>query len=306
MNIPDIEQLTREHAFRNETHSVQFHTDKGGLPVIDIQNEQASAIITIQGAYVLSWVPAGEDEVIWVSDDATFAVGKSIRGGIPICWPWFGPHDTNTAFPAHGFARTVFWQVSKVEPLTTGETEITFGLDTQQLDNDIRNMWPQPTQLQYKVTVGRTLTLELTTFNQGTQPFTVGQALHTYFAVNDISNTSVYGLEDRDYLDKTDNFNRKTQNGPIKIHSETDRVYQDTPDDIVIDDGRRKILIKKSGSQSTVVWNPWEMVAARMGDLGKDGYLNMVCVETANAADDVVIIAPGESHTLRAWYEVDH
>ena len=306
MNMPGIEQLNQEHAFRKENNSVQFQTGKGGLPVIEIRNEQASAMITLQGAYVLSWAPAGEKEVIWVSDDATFAQGKSIRGGIPICWPWFGPHDNNPAFPAHGFARTVFWQVSKAEPLSSGETQITFILDTQQLDSGIRDMWPQPTRLQYQVTVGKNLTLELTTFNQSNQPFTVGQALHTYFAVDNISSTTLYGLEDRGYLDKTDNFKEKIQQGPISINSETDRVYQNTPDDVVIDDGSRKIFIKKSGSQSTVVWNPWEAVATRMGDLGKDGYLNMICVETANAADDVVTIAPGESHTLIAWYEVGH
>jgi glucose-6-phosphate 1-epimerase len=306
MDLPNTEQLNLEHAFRREHHSVQFQTGKGGLPLVNIQNEQANAVISMQGAYVLSWVPAGEDEVIWVSEDATFASGKSIRGGIPICWPWFGAHETNPAFPAHGFARTVFWQVSKAEPLATGETQITFILYTQQLDSNKRDMWPQPTLLQYKITIGRTLTLELTTFNRSKQPITVGQALHTYFAVDNVSSTTVYGLEDRDYFDKADNFILKTQTGPIKINSETDRVYQNTPDDITIDDGRRKIFIHKQGSRSTVVWNPWETVAARMGDLGKNGYLKMLCVETANAADDVVTIAPGENHTLWVRYEVGH
>lgn len=253
---------------------------------------------------MLSWVPAGEEEVIWVSEDATFAPAKSLRGGIPICWPWFGPHESNTTFPAHGFARTVMWQVSATQALPGGETQITFKLDPAQLDEKYQQMWTLPTVAEYRVTVGRTLTMELITHNQHDQPVTIGQALHTYFAVADVSRTAVSGLEGKPYLDKTDGFKRKTQEGVVNIECEIDRVYLQTPDDVTIDDGNRRIVISKQGSQSTVVWNPWQEAAEKMGDLGLDGYLKMLCVESANAAEDVVSIAAGGSHTLRVVYEV--
>lgn len=309
MNTPDItnhiEQLNNAFAFQHGNHRIRFEIGKGSIPVIKIDNDQASAIISLQGAHLLSWVPSGEDEVIWMSDDATFLPGKSVRGGIPICWPWFGPHHENASYPAHGFARTVLWRVTDVQPLSTGETQITFNLDTSELDLNLQQMWPQTTVAEYRLTIGKTLLLALTTFNTSNQSITLGQALHTYFSVDDVRNTSVMGLEGKDYLDKTDGFKRKTQTGPVKITTETDRVYLQAPDDLIIDAQERKITIKKQGSHSTVVWNPWEEVAAKMGDLGPDGHLKMLCVETANAAEDVVEIKPGESHTLRVTYEVE-
>ena len=166
-------------------------------------------------------------------------------------------------------------------------------------------MWPQATVAEYRLTIAKTLTLELATYNNSDQPIIIGQALHTYFNIEDITNTAVYGLEDKDYFDKTDNFKRKKQNGPVLINTEVDRVYLQTPDDVIIDNKKRKIVIKKQGSQSTVVWNPWKSVAEKMGDLGKDGYLKMLCVESANAAEDTVRIGVGEAHKLLVIYEID-
>ena len=305
MNTPDIEQLNNDFSFQNGSHTLVFKSGKGGLPVIEIHNEQASATISLQGAQVLSWAPTGEDEVIWVSDDAKFAPGKSVRGGVPICWPWFGPHESDTSYPAHGFARTVLWQVIGTKQLSAGETQVTFKLDTQQLDENSQQMWPLATVAEFHLTIAKSLTLELTTFNNSDQAITIGQALHTYFKVDDVSNTTVSGLEGKDYLDKTDDFKRKAQTGPVVIDSEVDRVYLQTPDDAIINDKKRKIIIKTQGSQSTIVWNPWVEVAEKMGDLGKDGYLKMLCVESANAAEDTVSIQAGESYKLRVTYQLE-
>ena len=146
--------------------------------------------------------------------------------------------------------------------------------------------------------------MALTTVNYSDQTITLGQALHTYFAVDDVTRTSVYGLEGRDFLDKTDGFSRKTQSGPVIIAGEVDRVYVQTADDVLIDDTKRRISIKKQGSHSTVVWNPGPATAETMGDLGHDGYLRMLCVESANAADDSVTLQPGEHHILSVIYAV--
>ena len=304
MNTLNVEQLNKDFLLESGGGTLRFYVGRGDIPVAKIRNEQATASISLQGAHVLSWVPAGGREVIWVSEDAMFALARSLRGGIPICWPRFGPHESNTAFPAHGFARTVLWKVADTQQLATGETQITFKLDPGQLDDKFQKMWPLATLAEYRVTIGRVLTMELITHNYSDQPMTIGQALHTYFAVDDVSKTMVVGLEGKDYLDKTDGFKRKTQSGPITISSEVDRVYLQTPDDVAIDDGKRRIIIKKQGSRSTVVWNPWKEAAEKMGDMGKDGYLKMLCVESANAAEDVVSIGTGESHTLRVVYEI--
>ena len=310
MMTPDIEQLNKQFSIQNADQSLQFTSGVGGVPMIEIQNSQATARISLQGAHVLSWVPTGEDDVIWLSEDATFAPGKSVRGGIPICWPWFGPHESNAAFPAHGFARTVLWQVVDAQALAAGETQITFRLDTHKLDASLisknnQHMWPSATIAEYRLTIGKALTMELVTLNQSDQPITIGQALHTYFSVNDVTHTLVHGLDGKEYVDKTDDMKRKQQKGAVDISSEVDRVYLDTPEDTVIDDKKRKITIKKEGSHTTVVWNPWEAVAEKMGDLGKEGYLKMLCVESANALNDTVRINPGDKHTLRVIYAVE-
>lgn len=304
MTMPEITDLNKNFSI-DSNHHLSFKLDEGGIPRVEIVNDYASAVISLQGAHVLSWIPKGEDDVIWLSDEATFAMGKSVRGGVPICWPWFGAHESETAFPAHGFARTVLWSVQQTKALESGETQITFSLDTTELEGKLQPMWPQATVAEYRITVGNTLTLELITSNHSDVSITIGQALHTYFNIYDISKAAVTGLEGKDYLDKTSGFERKNQAGPITINEEVDRVYLQTADDIVIDDSKRKIRIEKKGSTSTVVWNPWQDVADKMGDLGKEGYRHMLCVESANAAEDTVSIPSGESHTLLVTYKIN-
>lgn len=303
--MPDITDLNKDFALQQDKQFLNFKAGQGDIPVVEIQNEQATAVISLQGAHLLSWIPAGSDEVIWLSTDAKFEPGKSVRGGIPVCWPWFGAHENNVTFPAHGFARTVVWQVKNTRALSNGDTQITFILDTTQLDETRQAMWPWPTVAEYCLTVGKTLSLELTTHNKSEQVITISQALHTYFNVGDVSCTRVSGLEGKDYLDKTDGFKRKTQSGPVSINCEVDRVYLETPEDVVIDDQQRVITIKKQGSRSTVVWNPWQVVADKMGDLGNDGYLHMLCVESANAADDSIRINAGDNHSLQVTYSLE-
>jgi len=305
LNIPTIEDLNKNFSFQNENNYLIFKSGQGDIPVVEIKNNQASATISLQGAHVLSWKPRDQDDVIWLSNDAIFAAGKSIRGGVPICWPWFGAHENNDSFPAHGFARTVLWQVIDTQKLSSDETQITFRLSTNQLDKDKQKMWPQETVAEYRLKIAKTLTLELKTFNKSNETITIGQALHTYFNIEDINNTIVTGLEGKTYLDKTDKFKSKIQDGPITINNEVDRVYLDTTDDVTIDNTKRKIIIKKQGSNSTVVWNPWEDVATKMGDLGEAGYKKILCVESANVADDTITINAGESYTLLVTYECE-
>jgi glucose-6-phosphate 1-epimerase len=276
----------------------------GGLTVVEVTNSLATAAVALQGAHLMTWAPRGQQPVIWLSRAATLAPGKSIRGGAPVCWPWFGPHATESKFPGHGYARAVPWEVIGTQSLAHGATRLAFRL----VESDAtRAQWPHATPVELHITVGSTLEFELVTRNEGKAPVTIGDALHTYFEVGDVREIAIHGLGGLPYLDKVDGGQRKQQTGPVIIAGEVDRIYLDSTADCLIDDPRRRrrIRVSKRGSRSTVVWNPWIEKAAKMGDLGADGYLRMVCVESTNAADDVVTIAPGGEHRLCVRYGVE-
>lgn len=274
----------------------------GELVAARVTTPFATATVALQGAHVISWQPAGQASVIWVSKFARFASGKSIRGGVPVCWPWFGPHASNPQFPGHGFARTVPWALVATQALPDGRVRLEFEL----IQNDAtRAQWPHASVVRNIITVGQELEVELATTNTGSAPFQLGQALHTYFVVGDIRRATVAGLEGCEYLDKVGG-GRKRQQGQVTFTQETDRIYLGTQGCCGILDPAldRTILITSTGSRSTVVWNPWIEKADKMGDFGTDGYLDMVCVETANAAEDVVTLAAGETHCMTAQYRV--
>jgi dihydroxy-acid dehydratase len=286
-----------------------FREGAGGLIYADIDNHGGRATICLQGAHVVSFRPKSQHEpVVWVSDAAKFAKGKSIRGGAPVCWPWFGAHASEASFPAHGFARTVPWTVTGSRKRNDAKTEITLQL----VDNEqTRTQWPHATRLSLTVIVSDRLEMHLATTNTGTAPIQVGEALHTYFHISDIGTVKVSGLEGATYHDKVDNFAIRKQSGAIGFSGEVDRVYVDTPADCVIEDAglNRRIRVAKTGSQSTIVWTPWTEKAEKMGDMGRGksgaGWREMVCVESANAMDNVVTVAPGETHTMSVTYSVE-
>jgi glucose-6-phosphate 1-epimerase len=283
---------------------VSFKENSGGFVTVEMANDFGTTNIALQGGHVMEWSPRGGRPVIWMSPAAVLAPGKSIRGGVPVCWPWFGPHAVNTAFPAHGFARISPWQVVAAKPSADGETRLVLRLVQNAAQS---GQWPYPSQLEIGITLGSALSIDLITRNTGDEAIIIGEALHTYFAVSDVHRVVIHGLEDCWFLDKVDGGKRKQQNGPVNFGGETDRIYLDTLSDCLIDDPglRRRIRIAKQGSRSTVVWNPWQEKAAKMGDLGENGYLDMVCVESANAADNAVTVDPGEEHRLAVVYSVE-
>jgi len=280
---------------------VVFTSDKGMMPVVEISNELARASIALQGAHVLDYKAVGQEPLIWMSHDATFAPGKSLRGGVPICWPWFGPHASDPALPGHGPARTVNWVPVASRSCGDGSTQLSFEL-TQ--NDQVREQCGHQLSVQLHVNIGSSLRLELETTNQSATPFTLGEAFHTYFKVGDVRQARIEGLGGCEYIDKVDGGKLKQQHGAVDIDAETDRIYLGADESYRIIDPvmGRSIEIRAEGSASVVVWNPWLETAAKMGDLGEDGYLHMLCVETTNAADDVVQLAPGASHRLVANY----
>lgn len=302
MNRHLLAQLNADFALHQDDNRLRFVASAGGMPFIEVFNRNACATISLQGAQLLSWQPTGESDVLWLSGAAVFAPGKAIRGGIPICWPWFGSHPERPDYPAHGFARIVPWQVMATNALASGDTVIDMRLDTSQLSDDIQALWPFPSVVDYRMTIGQSLSLSLMTCNEADESIVVTQALHTYFAVYDIKQATIKGLEGLDYLDKTHGFARRTQQGDVTFAAEVDRVYLHSRAALIIDDGRRRIRVDKIGSTTTVVWNPWQAAAERMVDMDNGAYRKMVCVESANAADDVVTLDSGECHTMTTNY----
>lgn len=296
-----LAELNEKYAIGNH---LKFSEIAGGLIAADIHNAHATASIALQGAHLMTYQPHDEKPVIWLSKYAKFAAGKSIRGGVPICWPWFGPHETDSKLPGHGYARTVMWNVLESKALPDGSTFISFGL----LETDAtRAQWPHNSPVKVEFTVGKSLKVDLVTQNKGAQPFVLGEALHTYFHISDVAQMTIRGLENCEYVDKVGETARRKQKDGIVIESEVDRVYVNTPADCIIEDRglKRKIRIAKQSSKSTVVWNPWTEKADKMGDFGHEGHRGMVCVESGNAYDNVLAVAPGETHRLSVVYSVE-
>lgn len=273
----------------------------GGLPFIHIHNAHAQAHISLYGGQVLSFQPHTQADWLFLSPQAVYQHGKAIRGGVPLCWPWFGPDPHGLGRPNHGFARTQRWTLLQSDDTPTGETHITLGLsDTP----ESRALWPHTFELTLEITVGSTLALALTTRNTGTAPFDITQALHSYFAVADLAQATVNGLEGCAYIDNATGARGalRQQAGAVRFEAEVDRIYTNIPPELALVDGagQRTLRIASTGSRTAVVWNPGASVAARMADLPAGGERHFVCVETANAANEVVTVLPGGEHRLVA------
>jgi glucose-6-phosphate 1-epimerase len=292
-----LEKIEQLNAAFSITDQLCFEQGENGLLRAKFNNGLATAELYLHGAHITSFCPQGQDELLWMSPLAQFQEGKAIRGGIPIIWPWFGPHWSDKHKPQHGFARNSMWQVSSSAALPDGATQLQLVLNDAP---ETQSLWPHAFELRLCLTVGTTLNIELTGVNTGTMPFTAGAALHSYFALANVSEMFVEGLAGRTYIDQLDGHQQKIQKGTIRVTDAVDRIYVATDDHCVIYDEQasRKIQVAKTGSCSTVVWNPWAHTAKAMADFSSEGYRNMLCIETANAADDVRQLRPAESHAM--------
>ena len=284
---------------------VQCMEGKGGLPCLKINTDLAEATIYLHGAQVTHYQPRGQKPVLFMSDSACFAADKPIRGGVPICFPWFGPRPGGQSGPAHGFARLQQWDVTQLSIAGDGTVDVILQLTPT---NFTRSLWPGEFSLQYRIRIARDLQMTLRVANLADEALTIQEALHTYFVVGDIHRTSVTGLAGVSYLDKVDGAKPKVQGpSPITFTAETDRVYLNTQSTCVIHDPTlgRKITLAKTGSDATVLWNPWTAKSKTMSDFGDEEWPGMLCVETANVADNTLTLAPNASHTMEATISVD-
>lgn len=274
----------------------------GGLAKVQIRGSECEAEIYLHGAQVTSWKPKGGDEVIFLSSQSHWQEGIAIRGGIPVCFPWFRAKAGDPNAPSHGFARTRIWQL---ESITAEQGAVKVSLSTES-DDQTKKWWPGDFRILLQATFGSRLTLELEVTNIGTTPFRFEEALHTYHRVGSIATTTIAGLEGADYLDNTDSNRRKTQQAEITVIGPTDRAYLNTTSPVRITDTEleRVIAMEKKNSLTTVVWNPWISGAQGLSDLGNDEWAQMICVEASNIRDFAVDLAAGQKHLMTSSIHV--
>jgi glucose-6-phosphate 1-epimerase len=274
-----------------------------GLARVQITGAFGIGEMYLHGAHVTSWKPAGNEEVLFVSTKSHWEEGQAIRGGIPICFPWFRAKSDDPRAPAHGFVRTKTWQL---ESITENENGVTVTMSTQSGEHT-RKWWPGEFRLVHRVTFGSELRLELVCINTGTTPFRFEEALHTYNRIASIQDVRVQGLDGVSYLDNTDSNKEKTQRGDVIIASPTDSAYRNTQNEVDLLDANKKhrIRLRKEHSLSTVVWNPWSEGAARLKDLGDGEWRQFLCVEASNIMDAAIHLAPGQKHGMAAVLTVE-
>jgi glucose-6-phosphate 1-epimerase len=272
-----------------------------GLDVVELVTPASACTIALHGAQVLAFAPRQGDarDWLWVSERAHFAVGKALRGGIPICFPWFGPGGGG--LPAHGFARTRVWRLSNVAALDASRVRAELELTS---DAETMRVFPHPFTARLSVTAGDALELAFAVTNTGDVPFSFEVALHTYFAVSAAGAVAVDGLGGCAYADKVaGGALRRQDQAPIRFEGEVDRVYDGGGPVTIVDPARaRPIRVETSGAGSTIVWNPGPAKTATLADMAPDGFNGFVCVESGNVADRRVTLASGARHDTHVRY----
>ena len=264
-----------------------------GYPVLKVEHPKCSARVALHGAHVMAWCPTGQEEVLYLSPEAVYREGKAIRGGIPLCWPWFNAHPTDPDLPSHGLVRNQFWELESTD------------IDDDGVVAKLRRTTADWTAL-VTVRMGGALEVSLESTNLADQKMMVSGALHSYFRVGDVREIKIIGLEDADYLDTVGEHRMRRQDGVVRIEGEVDRYY-DSHVAVRLEDPvkQRTILVEKEDSPSTVVWNPWTEKAAALGDLPNEDYLSFACIEAAITNDRAVAIKKGETHRFSTRISVE-
>ncbi|MEP6588284.1 MAG: D-hexose-6-phosphate mutarotase [Polaromonas sp.] len=264
------------------------------------------AIVALHGAHLLSWVPTGQRDVFWLSPQSQ-PEPAAIRGGVPVCWPWFSKQGMPAGAMQHGPVRSLPWQVSAIHASSDDEISLSLA-PCAQADAGLATLAPG-LEVSLRITLGHILSQTLQTRNLGSQPFQLTQALHSYFAVGSATQVGIGGLADLPYQDRLRGLATGIQLEPFALEQACDRTYYHaSPDDLgesmhrymLVDPvWQRRIMIDTRGSQSVVVWNPGSETARKMADVPDDGWQDFFCIETANAGPDVIALAPGAEHSLK-------
>lgn len=272
--------------------SVTTNKHANGLEYVEVNTDLCKARIFMQGAQIDYFEPVGKKPLLWVSSADDYQPGNGIRGGIPVCWPWFGMSD-NPDFPQHGFARTRIWSLESVK-MRDQQVDLKF---TLKLTEEDRLYWPHDTEVELLFSLSDILSVSLKNTNNGDYDVSLTQALHSYFPISDIHQLTATGFSGAKYIE----FAKgpfPQEGDSVDFTRETDRVYTDlgecqelhTPDGV--------IEVRRENSRSAVLWNPWIDKSVRLSRFNSDDYLTMVCLEAANVLEDRLTLAPNESHTL--------
>lgn len=271
-------------------------------------------LISQQGAQILSYQQDDQPPLIWLSEQAAYKRGQGVRGGVPVCWPWFGNLQRNPqavqsmhlqpdTAPAHGLVRSLDWQLLGIDQHADGiQLEFVYNSTTQPLTD-----WPHTAELRLRVRLNERLHIQLSSRNLGDTPLAISQALHSYFAVSDIRHVAVESLHGCRYIETLEDWQQRQQDGLLTFSGETDRIYLDTPAQLSILDHawQRRIQLHSVGSNSAVLWNPWIDKAQRLSQFASDAWQGMLCIEHANVMDDIRVLNAGQQHQLNLslWAE---
>jgi len=265
------------------------------LEYLEVSNTLSSIKIALQGAHIFDFRVKSKKPLLFLSETARFEKGVPIRGGIPICWPWFGTHPTESALPNHGFVRTSIWKHKQTEHISKEKTKIIMSVNSS---NESLELWPFKFELSLEILMSDTLELSLISKNTGVNSFALTQALHTYLQIEDINKAQVKGLENKPFYNKLDNSFDNIQEGILGFNTEVDRVYQDLAKPLLLEDTNQKIEVQTIGSNTVVIWNPGSEFEKNFSDLSD--YKTMLCLESANALKDEIILEPAHTHTLKS------
>ena len=280
--------------------------EHNGLIRAQVTTSAATATVYLHGAHLTHWQPAGHDPVLFLSATSDFAADKPIRGGIPICFPWFGPRSDGGPGPGHGFARIQPWELAFAALMrdeVAGESvHLTFTLGPTDLS---RSLGFDHFRVAYDLVIGRSLKLRLSVANLGGQPLHFEEALHTYLQVPDVRTVSILGVEGAEYIDKTaDGARKQLPATPLKFTARTDSVFPNHTAPCVLQiPGKPTLTNTKTNSATTVIWNPSATIT--FADLEPGGWERFCCIETANTGTDAITLAPGAAHTMEAHISLE-
>ncbi len=268
-----------------------------GFPIIEVNAGRSMAQIALQGAQVLSWMPTDHPDVLYLSKKSMMEPGVAVRGGIPICWPWFNAHPDDPSKPNHGFARNQFWELESAE-FEYNIATLVFKLFPT---DETKALWPHDFELTATIKVSDKLKVRLNTKNTGEEPFQITSALHSYLSVGDIERIQLEGVKGSHYIDQLlpPDSEEIYQEKNVVVNQEIDRIYSSMSSLLLRDlDRVRAVFVDKVGSRSTVVWNPWIEKSKTLKDLPNNDYKEFVCIEACNAGRDRPTVRPNSSHTL--------
>ncbi len=297
----DIDQLEERFSIEGEVGFAELEND---LVYITVSNRFADAEICLYGAHVMSYRPHSTLDILWLSPLSNFEAGKPIRGGIPVCFPWFGPHKTDPEKPLHGFGRLMNWDVVETKILPTDETMVRLQLCSSA---ETKAYWPFDFCAEMGIKIGQKLVVSLKVTNTSAQAFEYSCALHSYFYLSAIENITIEGLENTRYYNQLQPGDYVQEDAELKISQAETRHYLNTEEPCIISDSifRRRIKVEKTGSRVTTVWNPWQETCATIGDMPDNAWETFVCIEAVNAFDDTIKLLPQETHEISALIGLD-